>query len=141
MKNNTQTPKELLAKAIAAMPDDFALADARTAMRKALTIIEMVENRRERRAANENQQLAAAEKWKQDMAVGSMTSQWQLDQKTGSLGNPFDARMAKRAVQNLDTMIAAEAKKLQMLENKIKSKSDATPIKRHNNEDVGTIFG
>jgi hypothetical protein len=141
VKDNTQLSKEFLSKAIANMPDDFSLADARMAMKKALTIIEMVENRRERRAANE-QQANASEKWKQDMAIGQVASQWKVNPQTGNVSSQFEANMAKKMVQSLDSMLAAEKKKLQMLESKLKDKkTPAAPTKRQNNEDMGPIFG
>lgn len=49
MKNNTKTAKINLEKALRAMPDDFALFDAKQHMRIALNKINEIEIKREKR--------------------------------------------------------------------------------------------
>lgn len=127
MKNNTKIAKEFLSKAIANMPDDFALSEARTAMNRALFAIETVENKRNNRTNQQSMQ----DQWKQQTA--QIANQWKM--QDGNLHNPFDERRAKIMLQNLDKMIAEETNKLKMLEEKVKAKPIEAPIRKINSND------
>lgn len=86
MKNNTEQAKALLQRALRETPEDFALSDVRYHIRAALTKIEGVENKRNKR------EIAASIR------------------KEGILPPVYDPRAA---LQVIDEMIAGEKAKIE----------------------------
>lgn len=95
MKNNTTDTKRLIQQALATMPADNALAEARHHLRAALNHVDHVEQKRVRREAVQKQN-AMNEQFKQ---MGNM-----------QMGSPEALRETLRSI---DDMIAKEEKKLQ----------------------------
>jgi len=89
MKNNTHRLKSLLQQAIRECPQDFTLSEARFHLNAALTKVEQVERKREKR------HVAEQEQYRQQWPVGN----------TGL--------NVRETLQYIDTMIADEQKKIQ----------------------------
>jgi hypothetical protein len=114
MKSNTEQVKTLLSQAMRNVPDDFALAEVRVAIRNALTKLENVEAKRERRDRQDQQ----------------ATNQWPV--VNGQVINPY---AVKQTIDLIDEMIASEKKKIEEIHNRRKTKHDGE------DEDLQTVFG
>lgn len=53
MKNNTESTKDFLHRALQSLPNDFALNEVRSHLKMALSKLEMVENRRRKRESQQ----------------------------------------------------------------------------------------
>ena len=115
MKDNTQRAKEFLQQAIRAMPDDFALSEARAHLKLALQKIENVAQKRDRRELQlkENEAIARQKELIQKQNLGLVP---------GSL---------KATLDLIDEMIADEHAKINVLREKRDSGDD----------DIQTILG
>ena len=71
MKNNTQQTKAFLQKALADVPEDFALSEVRYHIRAALTKLESVEKKRDKRqvAAEQRKALPGALSAKESLQI------------------------------------------------------------------------
>jgi len=93
MKTNTTDAKRLIQQAISTMPDDFTLSEARYHLKAALSHVENVEQKRQRREVTQRQ--------------NEMNAQFK---KMGTLQGP--AIDLKESLKAIDDMIASEQKKL-----------------------------
>lgn len=101
MKNNTNTSKELLKRALTNMPNDFSLNEVKNLIKNAIFKIETVEKKRDKREDNIKQNQIDVEKWKQAS----------FNQQVNSL-------------QAIDEMIKAEQEKLDKNKNRKKDIDD-----------------
>ena len=102
MKNNTNTSKELLKKALINLPNDFALTEVKNLVRNALFKIEAVEKKRDKREQNIQQQNTIN------------TEKWQQASFNQQLSN----------LQAIDDMIKIEQEKLNKNKNRKKNNDD-----------------
>jgi predicted ATPase len=93
MKDNLQKSKELLEQASKLLPRDFTLSSARAYLNRAITEVAAAEGRRHRREQQEKQ-------------------------KEVPFVPPMTAAEQKSALSNLESLIAAEEKKLKALSEK-----------------------
>lgn len=101
MKNNTQTSKELLKKALNNMPNDFSLNEVKNLIKNAIFKIESVEKKRDKREENIKQNQIDVEQWRQAT----------ISQQISSL-------------QAIEEMIKAEQEKLDKNKNRKKNTDD-----------------
>ena len=95
MKNNTEPTKDFLQRALRSLPNDFALNEVRSHLNMALSKLELVESRRNKR---ESQQI---------------NNNWAI--VNGELMHPA---MAKKVIAELDHMINYEKLKLEQMKKK-----------------------
>lgn len=93
MKTNTTDAKRLIQQALSSMPEDFTLSEARYHLKAALSHVEHVEQKRQRRDVTQKQNEVNA----QFKNMGTLQ------------GQPIDLRESLKAI---DDMIAAEQKKV-----------------------------
>lgn len=103
MKNNTTDTKRLIQQALAAMPNDNTLSEARHHLRAALNHVDNVEQKRLRREAVQKQN----ELKTQFNSMGNLQ------------GNPAALRESLKAI---DDMIEKEQKKLEEIANRKKQR-------------------
>jgi len=101
MKNNTNTSKELLKRALTNMPNDFSLNEVKNLIKNAIFKIESVEKKRDKREENIKQNQIDLDKWKQAS----------FNQQVNSL-------------QAIEEMIKAEQEKLDKNKNRKKDTDD-----------------
>jgi len=99
MKTNTTDAKRLIQQALSSMPEDFTLSEARYHLKAALSHVEHVEQKRNRREIQQRQNEVQAR----------FNSMGQLP------GNPA---ALKESLKAIDDMIAQEQKKLEELQAK-----------------------
>lgn len=121
MKSNTDKSKELLMQALMALPGDESLREARSYIRTALSKIEHVESKREKRTETET----SHQRWWGGVRDGVK----RLQEGINSPPTMFDP---KKAINAIDNMIAEEKRKMA----ESQRKKDSNP-----NGDVQTFFG
>lgn len=124
MKNNISKAASLLEQAINALPDDFALTDAKSLARAALFSLQKVEARRHSRQKLQETIERQAEDKKEQMRAMGMPMSGGYGLTTGE---------AKTAILSLDKMIAHE-KKL------IEKSHDPNNTNDHNSNDKAQIL-
>ena len=97
MKNNTNHAKNLLVQAIRAMPDDFALTEARAYLKRALSEIEYIESKRDRRIPNSRESNLVAPI---------------AEQRTANVAGNWTPQQVMGAINYIDGMIEAEKQKI-----------------------------
>ena len=103
MKNNTTDAKRLIQQAIQSMPDDFALSEAKYHLKAALSHVDTVEQKRQRRESTQRQN---------DMNA-------RFKSMGGVQAGTVDLR---ENLKIIDDMIAAEQKKLEEIAAKRQSR-------------------
>ncbi len=112
MKKNTTDAKRLIEQAISSMPEDFTLSEARHHLKAALSHIQHVEQKRERREVTQKQN--------------------EINTRIKSMGNiPAGAVDLRENLKTIDDLIAVEQKKLDELVAKRQSRGVVT----HDNSD------
>ena len=129
MKNKTAAAKNLLAQAIREMPDDEALNEAKATMRRALTQIDHVEDKRVRRATTQT----AADNWWAAVRAGTVRLAEGLN--SHALRTDVSARLA---LKNLDRMIQVEQDKIEAMSNR---PAPTTRRRKGDDGDVQPIHG
>jgi len=109
MKNNTEKLKNLLSLALQSAPQDFALQEVRSHIRHALTKLEHVEKKRDRR----------------EQPV--QTNNWPV--VAGQVLNP---NAFKQTIDAIDEMIESEKKKIEDVSNRRKNKNEGEDIQELN---------
>src|SRR4051812_28568242 len=97
MKDNTRQVKSLLMQALQNVPEDFALSEVKAQIRTALSKLDKVEQRRERREQK------------------PVTNQWPV--VNGQVINPY---AVKQTIDLIDEMIATEQQKIQEIKRRKK---------------------
>ena len=109
MKNNTTDTKRLIQQAINNMPDDFTLSEARFHLRAALSHVESVETKRNRREAVQRQN--------------------EMNARFKSMGQiPTGTIDLRENLKAIDDLIAAEQKKLDEIVAKRQSRTTPKEI-------------
>ena len=99
MKQNTTDAKRLIQQALNSMPEDFTLSEARYHLKAALSHVDVVENKRQKREIQQRQNEVQA----------------RFNNMGNLQGNPVALRESLKAI---DDMIAQEQKKLDDLQAK-----------------------
>ena len=110
MKNNTEPTKDFLQRALRSLPNDFALNEVRSHLKMALSKLEVVENRRNKRESSQQ-----------------ANNNWVI--ANGELMHPA---MAKKVIAELDHMINYEKLRLEQMKKK-KELSDE-------DQDIQTLY-
>jgi len=102
MVNKTNRAKSLLEQSLSAMPQDWALRDARLLIAKALQEIKTVEHKRDRRSKGGS--ITPEQKYKLDMETGSI------------MAPPLTNQQQQNVLANIEQMIQSEQEKIKQPE-------------------------
>ncbi len=112
MKNNTAASKALILQALASLPQDETVAEVRGQLKRAVERIEHVEAKRAKRAADETPERS----WQDMIKSGALKMAEGIN--SPSIRTDVSAKIAARALGNIEKMIKTEQDKLEALNKK-----------------------